>query len=72
LELDEPGRRFHEQGKGFTMDLGLNGKLALVTGGSKGIGAGVARVLAEEGCTVHVAARSLDDLQATAGHLERI
>ena len=36
------------------MDLQLNGKTALVTGGSRGIGAAVARLLAKEGCTVAV------------------
>ncbi|HEX2518074.1 MAG TPA: short-chain dehydrogenase/reductase, partial [Castellaniella sp.] len=40
------------------MDLGLNGKTALVTGGSKGIGFHVACVLAAEGCRVHLVARS--------------
>jgi 3-oxoacyl-[acyl-carrier protein] reductase len=34
------------------MDLGLNGRKALVTGGSRGIGAAIVRALAEEGCDV--------------------
>lgn len=34
------------------MDLGLKGKVALVTGSSRGIGAGTCRVLAAEGCHV--------------------
>ena len=40
------------------MDLNLAGKTALVTGGSKGIGLAVARQLAEEGCSLHLASRT--------------
>jgi hypothetical protein len=48
------------------MDLGLIGQKALVTGGSAGIGAATARVLAREGVNVVIAARSNDRLQAVA------
>lgn len=40
------------------MDLELKGKRALVTGGSRGLGAACAKVLAEEGCEVLIASRS--------------
>ncbi|MDB5808471.1 MAG: short-chain dehydrogenase [Betaproteobacteria bacterium] len=44
------------------MDLGIAGMTALVTGGSRGIGFAVAHRLALEGCNVHLASRSAQDL----------
>ncbi len=46
------------------MELGLQGKTAIVTGGSKGIGLAVAEGLAVEGCAVHIVARTEADLEA--------
>jgi len=51
------------------MDLELRGKRALVTGGSRGIGKAVARVLAAEGCDVAIAARGREALEAAAAEL---
>src|SRR5262249_29251045 len=45
------------------MELQLSGKRALITGGSKGIGRGVADLLAQEGCHLHLAARTQADLE---------
>ena len=44
------------------MDLGLSGRSALITGGSKGIGLAAAQSLAREGCNVHLASRTEADL----------
>ncbi|NCW32612.1 MAG: SDR family NAD(P)-dependent oxidoreductase [Betaproteobacteria bacterium] len=48
---------------------GLQGKLALVTGASSGLGARFASVLAEQGCRLLLAARRVDRLQALAEQL---
>ena len=39
------------------MDLGLEGRIAIVTGGSQGIGRAIAAVLVEEGAVVAICAR---------------
>jgi NADP-dependent 3-hydroxy acid dehydrogenase YdfG len=48
----------------------LNGKFALVTGASRGIGRAVALALADEGAHVVAAARNADDLQSLAKEIE--
>lgn len=53
------------------MELNLKGKNAIITGGSKGIGKGIAMALAEEGCNVSICARHLDELESTADELEK-
>jgi NAD(P)-dependent dehydrogenase (short-subunit alcohol dehydrogenase family) len=52
------------------MDLGLEGKIAIVTGGSRGIGAASARALAREGANVVICARGMDDLTAAATRMQ--
>jgi 3-oxoacyl-[acyl-carrier protein] reductase len=54
------------------MDLGLRGKRALITGGSRGIGFAVAQALAAEGAAVGLVARDVAGLAAAAARLEGV
>ena len=47
------------------MDLGIEGKVAMVTGGSRGLGRQAAQCLAREGCKISICARGAEQLEAT-------
>ena len=51
------------------MDLGISGRVAMVAAASKGIGFGVARALAREGCRVSICARNPESLDAARRRL---
>jgi len=53
------------------MDLGLTGKVAIVTGGSRGLGLATAHALIAEGANVVVCARGADALKHAAASLQR-
>lgn len=52
------------------MHIDLSGRVALVTGASRGIGAAIARSLAESGARVMLTSRKKDDLDATAADID--
>src|SRR4051812_38303880 len=51
------------------MDLGLGGRVALVTGASKGIGRAIAAELVREGAKVAISSRSQERIEATAAEI---
>src|SRR5215510_9687665 len=53
------------------MDLELTGKVAVITGASRGVGKAIARELAKEGVEVAICARHREALEAAAGELEQ-
>lgn len=52
------------------MDLGIEGRTALVMAASRGIGRGIAGALAREGARVAIASRSEEELQAAAAEMQ--
>src|SRR6201996_8133405 len=48
----------------------LEGKVALITGGSRGLGLQMAEALGEMGCRVAITARKADELAEAKAHLE--
>ncbi|HEY1355536.1 MAG TPA: SDR family oxidoreductase [Solirubrobacterales bacterium] len=54
----------------MSMDLGLDGRVALVMGASRGIGRGIAAVLAREGARVAIASRSRQRIEEAAAGID--
>jgi 3-oxoacyl-[acyl-carrier protein] reductase len=52
------------------MDLGLEDKVAVITGASRGIGKGIATALGLEGCKLSICARKSEDLRNSAAELK--
>jgi NAD(P)-dependent dehydrogenase (short-subunit alcohol dehydrogenase family) len=50
----------------------LDGKVAMIGGGGSGIGKGIAKALAEEGCALVLAGRTVSRLEATAEELRQL
>jgi 3-oxoacyl-[acyl-carrier protein] reductase len=53
------------------VELGLTGRQAIVTGGSKGLGQAIAAELLAEGASVAICSRHADELEATAAELRK-
>src|SRR5690242_6576494 len=62
-------RTSHIRNREKAMDLKLKGKTALITGGSEGIGKGIALALAKEGVDIAICARRKEPLDAAAGEI---
>jgi NAD(P)-dependent dehydrogenase (short-subunit alcohol dehydrogenase family) len=56
----------------MTMDLGLQGTSAIITGASRGIGLAVARLLVAEGASVAICARSRGGVESAVGELRSL
>ncbi len=54
------------------MELGLKGKVAVVTGGTEGIGRATALQLAKEGANVAICARTKEAVDATAAEIAKL
>ena len=54
------------------MELGITGKVALVTGGSRGLGRQAALTLAREGCQVAICARGIEQLDEVVSELKEL
>lgn len=52
------------------MDLGLKGRVAIVGGGSRGLGRACAEVLAQEGAKVSISSRGIEELETTAQQIQ--
>jgi 3-oxoacyl-[acyl-carrier protein] reductase len=53
------------------MDLGLENKVAIISGSSRGIGKGIAALLAEEGCSIVICGRNEETLQQASTELQQ-
>ena len=53
------------------MDLGLNGKVFMVSAASKGLGLGIATEAAREGAVLSIGSRHIKNLEAASGHIKK-